>query len=178
MHPFIGPWGPNKAAHPTTVPGHTNARQMLNGTPGDLCTLRTPAWPMQDTCLGICIGYNARFGRTCMPSVLLPLARPFTPPQVDLLPTCRELGIGVLAYSPLSRGLLTGGVKVCTQCCGFSAGWLPCCCHWCPVYCACSPLALCPGAYTHYWMRGGPVQGRPAARGRGLQCVGPAEVSA
>ena len=28
--------------------------------------------------------------------------------QADLLPTCRELGIGVLAYSPLGRGLLTG----------------------------------------------------------------------
>ena len=30
------------------------------------------------------------------------------PPQADLLPTCKELGIGVLAYSPLSRGLLAG----------------------------------------------------------------------
>lgn len=28
--------------------------------------------------------------------------------QADLLPVCRELGIGVLAYSPLGRGLLTG----------------------------------------------------------------------
>lgn len=28
--------------------------------------------------------------------------------QTDLLPVCRELGIGVLAYSPLGRGLLTG----------------------------------------------------------------------
>eukprot|EP00882_Tetradesmus_deserticola_P000496 GHRQ01000547.1.p1 GENE.GHRQ01000547.1~~GHRQ01000547.1.p1 ORF type:complete len:249 (+),score=104.30 GHRQ01000547.1:743-1489(+) len=29
----------------------------------------------------------------------------------DLLPVCRELGIGVLAYSPLGRGLLTGQLK-------------------------------------------------------------------
>ncbi|KAF8062705.1 aldo-keto reductase 2 [Scenedesmus sp. PABB004] len=29
----------------------------------------------------------------------------------DLLPVCRELGIGVLAYSPLGRGLLTGKLK-------------------------------------------------------------------
>lgn len=28
--------------------------------------------------------------------------------QTDLLPTCRELGISVLAYSPLGRGFLTG----------------------------------------------------------------------
>jgi aryl-alcohol dehydrogenase-like predicted oxidoreductase len=31
--------------------------------------------------------------------------------QSDLLPVCRELGIGVLAYSPLGRGLLTGQLK-------------------------------------------------------------------
>ncbi len=29
----------------------------------------------------------------------------------DLLPTCRELGLGVLAYEPLCRGLLTGRFK-------------------------------------------------------------------
>ncbi|KAF6256501.1 NADP-dependent oxidoreductase domain-containing protein [Scenedesmus sp. NREL 46B-D3] len=31
--------------------------------------------------------------------------------ESDLLPVCRELGIGVLAYSPLGRGLLTGQLK-------------------------------------------------------------------
>lgn len=35
--------------------------------------------------------------------------------EVDLLPVCRELGIGVLAYSPLGRGLLTGQLKELTQ---------------------------------------------------------------
>lgn len=30
---------------------------------------------------------------------------------VDLLKTCRELGVAVVAYSPLSRGLLTGAIK-------------------------------------------------------------------
>jgi aryl-alcohol dehydrogenase-like predicted oxidoreductase len=33
-------------------------------------------------------------------------------PEVDgVLETCRELGIGFLAYSPLGRGFLTGGIK-------------------------------------------------------------------
>lgn len=31
--------------------------------------------------------------------------------EVDLVPTCRELGIGFMAYSPLGRGILTGRVK-------------------------------------------------------------------
>ena len=31
--------------------------------------------------------------------------------QEDLLPTANELGIGVLAYSPLGRGWLTGTFK-------------------------------------------------------------------
>jgi len=29
-------------------------------------------------------------------------------PEADVLPTCRELGIGFIAYSPLGRGFLTG----------------------------------------------------------------------
>src|SRR2546426_7039327 len=29
-------------------------------------------------------------------------------PETDILPTCRELGIGFVAYSPLGRGFLTG----------------------------------------------------------------------
>lgn len=28
--------------------------------------------------------------------------------QTDLVPTCRELGIGIVAYSPIGRGMLTG----------------------------------------------------------------------
>lgn len=31
--------------------------------------------------------------------------------EEDLVPTCRELGIGFLAYSPLGRGILTGKLK-------------------------------------------------------------------
>lgn len=31
-------------------------------------------------------------------------------PETDLLPTCRELGIGFVAYSPLGRGILTGSI--------------------------------------------------------------------
>jgi len=32
--------------------------------------------------------------------------------QEDLVPTCRELGIAFLAYSPLGRGMLTGAFKM------------------------------------------------------------------
>ncbi len=32
-------------------------------------------------------------------------------PEDEILPTCRELGIGFVAYSPLGRGLLTGQIK-------------------------------------------------------------------
>jgi len=32
-------------------------------------------------------------------------------PEDELLPTCRELGIGFVAYSPLGRGFLTGAFK-------------------------------------------------------------------
>ena len=31
--------------------------------------------------------------------------------QEDLLPTTNELGIGILAYSPLGRGMLTSSIK-------------------------------------------------------------------
>jgi aryl-alcohol dehydrogenase-like predicted oxidoreductase len=32
-------------------------------------------------------------------------------PEDDILPTCRELGIGFVAYSPLGRGFLTGQIR-------------------------------------------------------------------
>src|SRR5690348_655949 len=32
-------------------------------------------------------------------------------PEDEVLPTCRELGIGFVAYSPLGRGFLTGEIK-------------------------------------------------------------------
>ena len=32
-------------------------------------------------------------------------------PEFDILSTCRELGITVVAYSPIGRGLLTGQIK-------------------------------------------------------------------
>ncbi len=31
--------------------------------------------------------------------------------EIDIIPTCRELGIKIVAYSPLGRGLLTGAIK-------------------------------------------------------------------
>jgi aryl-alcohol dehydrogenase-like predicted oxidoreductase len=32
-------------------------------------------------------------------------------PEAEILPTCRELGVGFVAYSPLGRGFLTGQIK-------------------------------------------------------------------
>ena len=32
-------------------------------------------------------------------------------PEAELIPTCRELGVGLVAYSPLGRGLLTGAIR-------------------------------------------------------------------
>jgi aryl-alcohol dehydrogenase-like predicted oxidoreductase len=32
-------------------------------------------------------------------------------PEDEILPTCRELGIGFVAYAPLGRGFLTGAIK-------------------------------------------------------------------
>ncbi|KAL6344124.1 hypothetical protein AAG906_029792 [Vitis piasezkii] len=32
--------------------------------------------------------------------------------EEDIVPTCRELGIGIVAYSPLGRGFLSSGAKV------------------------------------------------------------------
>ena len=34
-----------------------------------------------------------------------------SPLQEEIVPTCRELGIGIVAYSPLGRGFLTGQIK-------------------------------------------------------------------
>eukprot|EP00891_Asterochloris_glomerata_P003508 jgi/Astpho2/3508/fgenesh1_pm.00057_%23_1_t len=31
--------------------------------------------------------------------------------EESIIPTCRELGIGIIAYSPLGRGMLTGAIK-------------------------------------------------------------------
>ena len=35
--------------------------------------------------------------------------------EQDILPTCRELGVTLVAYSPLGRGILTGALKDTTQ---------------------------------------------------------------
>ena len=32
-------------------------------------------------------------------------------PEQEILPTCRELGVGFVAYSPLGRGFLTGQIR-------------------------------------------------------------------
>lgn len=40
-----------------------------------------------------------------------PFAMDIEDPQIALLKTCRELGVAVIAYSPLGRGFLTGSYK-------------------------------------------------------------------
>ena len=40
-----------------------------------------------------------------------PYAIDIESPAIDLLKTCRELGVAVVAYSPLGRGMLTGAYK-------------------------------------------------------------------
>ena len=40
-----------------------------------------------------------------------PFSMEIEDPKVDLLRTCRELGVTVVAYSPLGRGFLTGQIK-------------------------------------------------------------------
>lgn len=40
-----------------------------------------------------------------------PFALDIESEQVKLLKTCRELGVAVIAYSPLGRGMLTGAYK-------------------------------------------------------------------
>ncbi|CAO2658756.1 Nn.00g064790.m01.CDS01 [Neocucurbitaria sp. VM-36] len=40
-----------------------------------------------------------------------PFALDIESKQIDLLKTCRELGVAVVAYSPLNRGMLTGALK-------------------------------------------------------------------
>ncbi|KAH9888257.1 Aldo/keto reductase [Xylariomycetidae sp. FL2044] len=40
-----------------------------------------------------------------------PFSTEIEDPRIDLLRTCRELGVAVVAYSPLSRGLLSGQIR-------------------------------------------------------------------
>jgi aryl-alcohol dehydrogenase-like predicted oxidoreductase len=40
-----------------------------------------------------------------------PFALDIESPQIGILKACRELGIAVVAYSPLGRGFLTGQIK-------------------------------------------------------------------
>ncbi|KAJ3675696.1 hypothetical protein LUZ60_004738 [Juncus effusus] len=35
--------------------------------------------------------------------------------EEEIIPTCRELGIGIVAYSPLGRGFLSGGAKMVAE---------------------------------------------------------------
>ncbi len=51
---------------------------------------------------------HARLIRPCAPPALPRCADAL---QEEIIPTLRELGIGIVAYSPLGRGFLTGQIK-------------------------------------------------------------------
>lgn len=40
-----------------------------------------------------------------------PFSMDIEDPQIDLMNTCRELGVAIVAYSPLGRGFLTGSIR-------------------------------------------------------------------
>lgn len=40
-----------------------------------------------------------------------PFALEIESPQTNLLQTCKELGVAIVAYSPLGRGMLTGAIR-------------------------------------------------------------------
>lgn len=40
-----------------------------------------------------------------------PFSMEIEDPKIDLLRTCRELGVTLVAYSPLGRGFLTGSIR-------------------------------------------------------------------
>ncbi|KAF2735796.1 Aldo/keto reductase [Polyplosphaeria fusca] len=47
----------------------------------------------------------------CVQLEYSPFALDIESPSIDILRTCRELGIAIVAYSPLGRGFLTGQIK-------------------------------------------------------------------
>ena len=49
--------------------------------------------------------------RRCKPCSLWIMSLMLSTLQAEIVPTLRELGIGIVAYSPLGRGFLTGAIK-------------------------------------------------------------------
>ena len=49
--------------------------------------------------------------RRCKPCSLWIMTLMLSTLQAEIVPTLRELGIGIVAYSPLGRGFLTGAIK-------------------------------------------------------------------
>lgn len=47
----------------------------------------------------------------CVQVEYSPFALEIEKPEIDLLNTCRELGVAIIAYSPLGRGMMTGAIK-------------------------------------------------------------------
>lgn len=69
--------------------------------------LLLPLPPPTACCCRCCCPLCCRCSAAAAGCVLL-TAVPGRDAEVDLVPVCRELGIGIVAYSPLGRGMLTG----------------------------------------------------------------------
>jgi len=65
--------------------------------------------------IGICEAGSKTLRRACREHPVTVLQTEyslwFREVELDILPTCRELGVGYVAYAPLGRGLLTGNIK-------------------------------------------------------------------
>jgi len=65
--------------------------------------------------LGICEAGSRTLRRACREHPVTVLQTEyslwFRDVERDILPACRELGVGYIAYAPLGRGLLTGAIK-------------------------------------------------------------------
>jgi aryl-alcohol dehydrogenase-like predicted oxidoreductase len=65
--------------------------------------------------LGLSEAAPATIRRTCAVHPIAALQTEYSlwtrDPEVDVLPTCRELGVGFVAYSPLGRGIFGGRIK-------------------------------------------------------------------
>jgi aryl-alcohol dehydrogenase-like predicted oxidoreductase len=65
--------------------------------------------------LGLCEASPSTLRRACAVHPIAAIETEYSlwwrEPELQLLPTCRELGVGYIAYSPLGRGLLGGQVS-------------------------------------------------------------------
>jgi aryl-alcohol dehydrogenase-like predicted oxidoreductase len=126
-----GGWGPIRSRPEQVRPAAEASLKRLGVEVLDLYTLArvNPAVPIEDTVGAMAALVQAGLVRFIGLSEVAPATirkahavHPLTgvqteyslwsrEPEDEILPTCRELGIGFVAYSPLSRGFLSGDIK-------------------------------------------------------------------